>query len=58
MTAPSAMNVTDPTPTASEAVAVTVTAPVTVAPLTGDVMLTVGAVVSDGGPVVTATGAE
>ncbi len=36
---------TDATPTASEAVAATATVPVTVAPLVGDVMLTVGAVV-------------
>jgi hypothetical protein len=44
----------------SDAVALIVTVPDTVAPLPGDVMLTVGAVVSGGGPfdTVTVTGED
>src|SRR5438128_8342752 len=44
--APSSRNCTPATPTLSEAVAVTVTTPDTVAPALGDVTLTVGGVVS------------
>src|SRR5206468_1245799 len=44
--APSSLNCTPPTPTLSEAVAVTLVVPLTVAPLAGDVMVTVGGVVS------------
>jgi hypothetical protein len=43
------------TPTLSEALALTVTFPETAAPLAGDVMLTLGAVVSGGGPFDTVT---
>ena len=45
--APSSWNCTPATPTLSEALAETVTVPETVAPEVGDVMLTVGAVVSE-----------
>ena len=45
--APSSWNCTPTTPTLSEALAETVTVPETVAPDVGDVMLTVGAVVSE-----------
>src|SRR6266436_2656665 len=48
--APSSRNCTPATPTLSEAVAVTVTTPDTVAPELGAVMLTVGGVVSGGDP--------
>src|SRR5437867_2894570 len=44
--APSSLNWTPTTPTLSDAFAVTVTVDLTVAPFTGDVMLTVGGVVS------------
>ena len=47
--APSTLNCTPATPTLSEAVAVRVTVPDTVAPLAGAVRLTVGAVVSPPG---------
>jgi hypothetical protein len=50
--APSSLNWTPATPTLSEAVAVTVTAPDTVDPLAGAVIAVVGAVVSVGGAVV------
>src|SRR5258708_5917981 len=58
--APSSRNCTPATPTLSEALAVTVTVADTVWPLLGEVMLTVGGVVSEGGPLatVTVTGAE
>src|SRR5437867_3342027 len=46
--APSSRNCTPTTPTLSEAFAVTVTAPLTVAALLGPVTLTVGGVVSPG----------
>ena len=46
---PSSVNCTPATPMSSEALAVTVTTPVTVAPLDGVVSVTVGAVVSGGG---------
>ncbi len=58
MTAPSARNVTDATPVASETVAATATVPVTAAPAAGEVMLTVGAIASAGDPMVTTTGAD
>src|SRR5207245_2084060 len=48
MLAPSTLNWTPATPTLSAALAVTVTVPETVAPLAGEVMLTVGGVVSGG----------
>ncbi len=59
----SSRNCTPTTPTLSEALAVTVTVPFTVAPLAGAVILTVGGVVSGGGGggalfTVTVTGAE
>src|SRR6266853_1200398 len=47
--APSILNCTPATPTLSEALAVTLVAPETVAPEAGDVTLTVGGVVSCGG---------
>src|SRR6266853_1869126 len=47
--APSILNCTPTTPTLSEAPAVTVTVPDTVWPLPGEVMLTLGGVVSGGG---------
>src|SRR6266516_110387 len=58
--APSSRNWTPATPTLSEALAFTVIVPATVAPDKGDVMLTVGGVVSGGGPLdtVTVTGSE
>src|SRR5438034_5281089 len=58
--APSAKNCTPATPTLSEAFAATVIVPETVAPLAGELMLTVGGVVSGGGPfeTLTVTGAE
>jgi len=58
--APSILNCTPTTPTLSEALAVTVTVADTVWPLLGEVMLTVGGVVSEGGAfaTVTVTGAE
>src|SRR5207248_461884 len=58
--APSAKNCTPATPTLSEAFAVTGIVPETVAPLAGELMLTVGGVVSGGGPfeTLTVTGAE
>src|SRR5207302_6850185 len=60
---PSSRNCTPATPTSSEALAVTDTVPNTVWPLLGEVMLTVGGVVSGGGgggalDTVTVTGAE
>ena len=57
---PSSLNWTPTTPTLSEALAVTVMVPETVEPDEGDVMLTVGGVVSGGGPLdtVTVTGSE
>src|SRR5205809_7047992 len=54
--APSSRNCTPATPTLSEALAVTVTVPDTVWPLLGEVMLTVGGVVSGGGGAVTVPG--
>src|SRR5439155_952675 len=48
--APSSKNCTPATPTLSEAVAVTVSVPETGAPLAWELVLTVGAVVSGGGP--------
>src|SRR5204862_6057358 len=58
--APSSKNCTPATPTLSEAFAVTGIVPETVAPLAGELMLTVGGVVSGGGPfeTLTVTGAE
>ena len=56
--AASTKNVTDVTPTASDAVAVTATVPVTCAPPAGAVMLTAGAVVSGGGATFTVTVAD
>src|SRR5437588_1647902 len=58
--APSTKNCTPTTPTLSEALADTVSVPCTVWPFTGEMMLTVGGVVSGGGPlaIVTVTGAE
>src|SRR2546426_3723834 len=53
--APSSWNWTPTTPTLSDALAETVTEPVTVAPEAGEVMATVGATVSD---TVTVTEAE
>src|SRR5437016_5428841 len=53
--APSSRNWTPVTPTLSEALAVTVMVPETVEPDEGDVMLTVGGVVSGGGPLDTVT---
>src|SRR5258708_38994219 len=53
--APSSRNCTPATPTLSEALAVTVTVPDTVWPLLGEVMLTVGGVVSEGEPLATVT---
>src|SRR5205807_1799558 len=50
--APSSRNCTPTTPTSSEALAVTLVVPPTVAPETGEVMLTVGGVVSGGAWVV------
>src|SRR5436190_593068 len=50
--APSSRNCTPTTPTLSEALAVTLVVPPTVAPETGEVMLTVGGVVSGGAGVV------
>src|SRR5437899_6851383 len=47
---PSSLNCTPTTPTLSEAVAETVVVPETVEPERGEVMLTVGGVVSEGGP--------
>ena len=47
---PSTKNCTRATPTLSAAVAVTIVVPETVAPLDGDVMATVGGVVSAGVP--------
>ena len=55
---PSSLNWTPATPTLSEALAVTVTVPETVDPDEGDVMLTVGGVVSGGGPLDTVTVTE
>src|SRR5438309_8162238 len=57
---PSSRNCTPTTPMLSEALAVMVTVPETLAPDVGDVIDTVGGVVSGGGPfeTVTATGAE
>jgi hypothetical protein len=57
---PSSMNWTPATPTLSAAFAVTLIVPETVDPGAGDVMLTVGGVVSGGGPLetVTVTAAE
>ncbi len=57
---PSILNCTPITPTLSEALAVKLVVPETVAPETGDVMLTVGGVVSAGDPLatVTVTGSE
>src|SRR6266516_5381982 len=57
---PSSWNCTPTTPTLSEAVALTVTVAEIVWPLRGDVMLTVGGVVSGGGALdtVTVTGAD
>src|SRR6266516_207980 len=60
---PSSWSCTPATPTLSEALAVTVTVPDIVAPFAGEVMLTVGGVVSGGGgggplATVTVTGAE
>jgi hypothetical protein len=49
MAEPSTKNWTPVTPTLSEAEALTVVVPETVAPEAGDVMLTVGGVVSGGG---------
>src|SRR6266853_2066750 len=58
--APSILNCTPTTPTLSEALAVTLVVPETVAPEAGDVTLIVGGVVSDGGALATVTviGAE
>src|SRR5258708_4600166 len=58
--APSMLNCTPATPTLSAALAVTVTVADTVWPLLGEVMLTVGGVVSGGGALATVTviGAE
>src|SRR5207302_579695 len=58
--APSILNCTPATPTLSAALAVIVTVAGTVWPFTGEMMLTVGGVVSGGGPlaIVTVTGAE
>jgi hypothetical protein len=53
--APSSRNWTPVTPTLSEALAETVIVPETVAPALGEVMLTVGAVVSGGAPFETVT---
>src|SRR2546429_8954320 len=53
--APSSRNCTPTTPTLSEALAVTLVVPPTVAPEIGEVMLTVGGVVSGGGGAVTVT---
>jgi hypothetical protein len=53
--APSSRNWTPATPTLSEALAETVIVPETVAPALGEVMLTVGAVVSGGAPFETVT---
>src|SRR5947209_230263 len=53
--APSTLNWTPATPTLSAAFAVTVIVPETVAPLAGEVMLTVGGVVSGGGAFATLT---
>src|SRR5437899_7543081 len=53
--APSTLNWTPATPTLSAALAVTVIVPETVAPLAGEVMLTVGGVVSGGGAFATLT---
>ena len=50
MLAPSRRNCTPTTPTLSAAVAVTVTVPLTVAPLAGDVSAVVGGTVSGGSP--------
>ena len=47
--APSILNSTDKTPILSDAVAVMVVVPVTVAPLAGEVIETVGGKVSSGG---------
>ena len=61
ITVPSTKNLTDMTPTASDAEAVTATVPATCAPPAGEVMLTVGAVVSAAAasdPTITVTGAE
>src|SRR5688572_21588096 len=58
MAMPSARNVTEATPTVSEAVAAIATVPVTCAPPAGDVTLTVGGVVSIADPMITATGAD
>ncbi len=57
---PSILNCTPATPTLSEALAVKLVVPKTVAPGAGDVMLTVGGVVSAGDPLdtVTVTGSE
>ena len=57
---PSTKNWTPATPTLSEALAVTVNVPETVAPAAGEVMPTVGGVVSGAGPLdtVMVTGAE
>jgi hypothetical protein len=57
---PSILNCTPTTPTLSEALAVKLVVPETVAPAAGDVTLTVGGVVSGGGALdtVTVTGAE
>ena len=52
---PSTKNWTPATPTLSEAEALTVVVPETVAPEAGDVMLTVGGVVSGGGAFDTVT---
>jgi len=52
------LNWTPATPTLSEALAVTLIVPETGAPLAGDVMLTVGGVVSGGGALETVTVTE
>ena len=54
----SILNCTPTTPTLSEALAVKLVVPETVAPETGDVMLTVGGVVSAGDPLATVTVTE
>src|SRR5436309_539311 len=53
--APSSRNWTPATPTLSEALALTAVVPDTVAPPAGEVMLTVGGVVSGGGALETVT---
>jgi hypothetical protein len=58
ITLPSTRNVTEATPTLSDAFADTVTVPDTVAPLAGEVMFAVGGVVSDGDDTVTVRAAD